>query len=222
MKDYLVYIWRDPTPGGLSGRFHKVRYVGKGAGKRPYDWHKRNPAARAWFLELKAQGRRPIVEVLWSGLDEATAYGYEVALIEFYRASPRAGDLLNVTDGGPGKRGVKPSAETLALVSAKLTGRKLSPDHVEKLRAAGAERTHLPESVEKIVAFHTGRKRSPETRERMRQAAIARHTNELEPDRAARLAKIAASKTGRALSPEHAAGAAAGRLASRQARAAPT
>lgn len=122
-------------------------------------------------------------------------------------------------------KGRKVPPERVARSSASRTGRKLSPSHIENMRAAQtgkklsaetkakiaeavkrqwadgkrfpafiAGRKMAPEVVEKVAAAHRGMKRSLETRAKISAAAKNRS--------AEYLAKMAASLTGRKLSPE--------------------
>ncbi len=200
-NDYYAYIWRDPEPTRPGGKFHRVRYVGAGSGNRASTLAPscRNLPTRTWLAELKAQGKRPRVEVLWSGLDQPTAYGYEVALIDFYRASSWAGDLLNIAGGGPGNVNIAPETRAKlrafartevarSLVSEsnrRRAGEKRPPRSAEhraalstSLKGNGLGRKHSVETIAKIRAGNIGRKLTPETIERMRQAQQARRDRE--------------------------------------------
>lgn len=66
--------------------------------------------------------------------------------------------------------GIKRSAETKEKMSKARRGKKLSPEHVEKLRQSNNNfgRKHSYEHVEKVRLANTGKKRSPEIVEKMR------------------------------------------------------
>lgn len=83
------------------------------------------------------------------------------------------------------------SAETRAKISRALSGRKKTPEHIErhrqavtgkfpsaetraKLSAAQKGKRRAAESIEKMAAHHRGMKRSPEARAKMSAAAKAR------------------------------------------------
>jgi len=83
-------------------------------------------------------------------------------------------------------RGKKRSPEISAKITARLTGRKLSPEHLAKMRG----RTLSPETVEKM----RGRVRTPEHRAN-HSAALKRNINNIE--------RLRAANIGRKHSPEH-------------------
>jgi group I intron endonuclease len=73
------------------------------------------------------------------------------------------------------------------------TGRKLSPEHLEKLRG----RKHTPETIERMKVAQRAREHSPEENERLRTLNIGRkHTPESREN-------MGAPKRGRKQSPEH-------------------
>ena len=91
------------------------------------------------------------------------------------------------------------------------TGRKLSPEHLDKLRG----RKHTPESIERMSIAQRERERSPEEIERLRTLNIGRvHTPESRENMGApkrgrkqspeHIEKRSAARRGKPLSPEHA------------------
>jgi group I intron endonuclease len=57
------------------------------------------------------------------------------------------------------------------------TGRKTSPETIEKMRQANTGKKHSPEAIEKIRQARLGSKHSPEAREKIREANLRRWAN---------------------------------------------
>lgn len=163
---YYIYIHYKPDGAPF--------YVGKGHGKRAYDFHRRSSWYKA-VVKKYGSGNIRIGIVLCES--EVEAFDLERKTIADLRA---AGHLLcNFTDGGEGSAGYKPSPEENEKRATALRGRKRPPEVVEKMRAARLGMTHSPEAREKISAALRLRIRSPETS-----------------------AKISAAKTGKPMDPE--------------------
>jgi len=75
------------------------------------------------------------VQVLKSDLTWKNACELEIILISYYgRKDLKTGTLVNMTDGGEGTLGRKPSIESNIKRSLKMTGRKFSQNHKDLLR----------------------------------------------------------------------------------------
>lgn len=125
--------------------------------------------------------------ILASGVEEDRLDDLEIFYIAQYKTYT---DGYNGTEGGGGFRGCDPSPETRAKISAALSGREKSAEHIAKNAAAHRGLKLPPRSEEwkaKITKANTGRAKSPETR-----------------------AKISKSLTGRTLTADHVANARAG------------
>lgn len=119
LRNY-VYIHKDP-------RTNKVRYVGKGSGKRAWDLKKRYSWHKNWILNLKSLNLKPIVQIIKLFNTAREAFVYEKALIKSYRDSKEP--ICNTTSGGEGhkpKIEIKPSFETIK-IKEKKTRRKHTP-----------------------------------------------------------------------------------------------
>lgn len=174
-------------------------YVGKGHGKRANDMNGcRNPHHKRIQAKLARLGMCVEVRMVGESLIERDAFTLEIERIAFWRES--GVKLANLTNGGDGVTGMRHTDEWRAEHSRKMKGRKLSPEHRQKLigRNKGLQfflgKTHTPEAREKIsrarkaagIPDHvreahkkatTGRKRAPFTSvtiEKMRVGASIR------------------------------------------------
>ena len=140
-----AYLREDGTP----------YYIGKGNGSRAYSKQGRSvsPPPKERILLLK------------TGLTEEQAFRHEVYMIALYgRKDIGTGILWNFTDGGEGTSGYRHTNK----------GKKLSPDHIEKLRG----REMPPETREKIRQTLKGRARPPEVIEKIRQGNLGKKVSE--------------------------------------------
>lgn len=187
-----------PTPARHYVYVHRkasdqsVFYVGKGKGRRAWDTQGRN---RWWRHVAAIHGRS--VEIVRDGLSEPCALALERMAI----AIIGKGSLVNLVDGGGGTAGWKHSDETKARIGAfhrgkpkkpsaiaatrsHHLGRKLSPDHRQKLSAAkcGKSRGPLPEAVrQKISASHVGIRPTPETLKRLSAVKLGKRVGRASP-----------------------------------------
>lgn len=208
MKIFYVYIAFRPWDGTPC-------YVGKGKGKRwkCHSYRTHNPWLRR--IITRAGGEIPVV-VIRSLLSESEAFEIEVAFIKAIGRKASGGPLVNLTDGGEGisghrhseqvraglslrmmgkkiRLGFKASDETRALQRSLKLGRRLNPEHIEKLRKAAAPRRgqkRPPEVGAKVSAAQLGkpfseerkailraanRSRDPEVRARISAGVLARN-----------------------------------------------
>lgn len=162
-----------------------IRYIGKSTtGLRRPNQH-RLPSAQ------KAGTRRDrwIQSLRHIGLD------YQVVVLEIHDTKEGLPDrerwwiaygrlsnwpLTNHTLGGDGTVGYRHREETKKLIAqiAKSKGKKLSPEHIERIRAASTNRVKSPEERAKLSKASTGRKKSAEELEKMSNATKALMTPE--------------------------------------------
>lgn len=90
--------------------------------------------------------------IIRSCLTEAEAFVLEKAMIAAIGKFPH-GPLVNITDGGEGVSGLKPSKET-----------------IERIRKSKIGKKQSPETIERRSAIMRGKKRSEETRAKMSAA----------------------------------------------------
>jgi predicted GIY-YIG superfamily endonuclease len=115
------------------------------------------------------------------------AFDLEQSIIDEFYGSPL---FLNLSDDAR-HCSVGQSPDSIKRMKEKLVGRKLSPEHVEKLRQALLQEhqnnpgynkgyRHSPEAIEKFRLSSTGRTHvvSPEAKEVMRQAKLGGHLSE--------------------------------------------
>lgn len=141
---FYVYLHRRKTD-------NKVFYVGKGKNKRAFDKTNRS---RWWKSVVDKHGIT--IEIVFNNLSEEDALQAEKdAILEFrYFGHP----LVNMTDGGEGMSGHKPSEETRAKRSKSLKGKKFSESHRLAIGKARSKRKGLKNSnVDRNIYrfFHT-------------------------------------------------------------------
>ena len=157
--------------------------------KRAYNQRKRN---QYWKNIISKTSYK--VEILEEDLSWEEACKKEIWWISFYgRADLGKGPLVNMTDGGDGTRGYLTTNETRKKLSVSGLGRKmphelyteehryklgsslrnkrLTKEHIEKIRRTSIGRKHTEESIDKMK----GRKFSNESIEKMRIAAKERY-----------------------------------------------
>lgn len=131
-KKYIVYIHKNPTR-------NEVFYVGIGSKKRPFDKCRRT---KFWHNIVNKYGYE--VNILHTDLIKIEAEVLEKYYIKHYgRRDLGLGTLVNMTDGGEGLLGYKPSEETKKIWSIQRSGnknpnygKKLSQEQKEKMRIA--------------------------------------------------------------------------------------
>ena len=198
--DFYVYLLCRPD--------ERPCYVGKGRGDR---WRRHEMKGRHTNLHLeriilaaKQDGASLPKLKLACDLTEQEAFDLERDMIRLVGRETDGGPLVNLTDGGDGPAGYRPSKELIARqvaarsgwvrtpeyrakVSAALKGRKQSAEHIANVSAAmrGSKKSHGWWSTEEGRAKQRennpgerrrGQKRSQETIEKIR-AARMRQTN---------------------------------------------
>lgn len=162
--DSYVYIW--------TNRIDGMRYIGKGRGKRAAMHMRRafsaNEAARTgcprFYAAIRAHGPESFdLGYIALGLSDKAAGSVEAAFIAMYQTRRE----YNLTDGGEGALGAARTAETKALMSAKATGRKMSPEAVRASIEGRRGYRHSAEVRAKIAEAGRGRPASPKNVERI-------------------------------------------------------
>ena len=193
-------------------------YIGKGRGDR-WACHERQPRSgtrshkSAIIRGMRRRGIKVIKAKLHTGLTEAVAHEYEIALINAVGRGEN-GPLVNLTDGGEGVAGLVHTHKARAAIGAAGRGRQKSPDECANIAAAkrgckasaktrailaAAQRgkKRSPEAVAKQAAALRGRKQSVE---HIENAAAARRGWKQSPEARA---KMSISHRGKPLSSEH-------------------
>ena len=150
-RAWHVYTLADPRSGA-------VRYVGWSFNPRQRLAGHMNEAKRKishkgrWLQQLG--GARPDLEVGESGEGPGWAAA-ERRWIAHFRTS--GAPLTNLTDGGEGTPGFRPSAETRAKMSAARVGHRRSAESIAKTAAALRGRKQAQEHVSRLAAVRRGR-----------------------------------------------------------------
>ena len=123
---HYTYVHRKPDGS--------IFYIGKGSGDRAYRKNHRNQ----YWKNIVAKHGSYSVDVLANWKTHQEAIDHEVLLISWFKKMGY--QLANLTDGGEGVVGYRPTQETLAIMSAKLKGKpswakgkKLKP-HTEETK----------------------------------------------------------------------------------------
>lgn len=149
--NYCVY--RHLKPCG------EVFYIGIGDNKRPFIKSHRN---KYWKNIVIKYGYE--IDILKSNLSWEEAQELEKILISWYgRRDLNQGTLVNMTDGGEGWFGNKHSEETKLKISNSKKGRKLTPEHIEKVRKTSTGRYHTEETKQKLRNINLGKKHNLDT-----------------------------------------------------------
>lgn len=113
MEKFYVYCHKNPISG-------EIFYIGKGFGNRAYYMLSRG---RHWVNYVNKYGI-PIVEFLYTNLEESESFRLEMLLIEeIGRKDLGKGPLVNSTNGGEGDSGRIHSEETKKLISSSKKGK---------------------------------------------------------------------------------------------------
>lgn len=150
-----IYALADPQT-------NQIRYVGattRACSRRFMEHWTRSLRSKThverWIAHLRRMGMRPQFLVLEREVEDWGARErYWIAKLQ-----NQGIDLTNGTIGGEGTLGHIKSALTRARLSAALTGKKLSPERVERMR----QRRATPETCQKISAAQKGKKARPES-----------------------------------------------------------
>jgi len=136
LRRFYVYAFLR-NKSSSTGPKYSPYYIGKGSGRRAFrDTTRTSP---------KPKDQSCIV-FLREGLTEDEAFSLEKYYIAFYgRVDLNTGILRNLTDGGEGSAGVRPSQETRAKIGIASRGRKFTQEHKDKLALAHIK--HLCELI---------------------------------------------------------------------------
>lgn len=151
-RDFYVYVLF--RPNGVPC------YVGKGRGNRWIrdDRKLKNPH----LVNIMRMSKHPLPRVkVRDGLSEREAFVTEKALIAVLGRQDRGGILSNMTDGGEGPAGLDRPDEVRQRISAALTGRQKTAEHLEALRLSSKTRIMTSEG---IAAQASGRRKAYENR----------------------------------------------------------
>jgi hypothetical protein len=179
-------------------------YVGKGKGNRAYSTKDRNRHHKAICAKLSREGFAMEVRMVATGLSEKEAFVLEIERIAFWRSA--GVDLVNLTNGGEGASGYKPTAKMREYLSLVNTGKKRSEETKRKLSEARKKWDFSEETKKKISntlrgrpAHFKGRHHTEEAKAILSAKAKLRGPPKLTPET---IEKIAQSHRGRKRSAE--------------------
>lgn len=185
--EFYTYIHHKADTG-------EIFYVGKGKGNRAFTSVGRN---NFWHNVVNNHGF--VVEIVDYFESEKIAFIHERALIAHFRSLGVR--LCNATDGGEGPSGAKRSDDTRRKMSESMTGlkhRQFSKETREKMSISATGRKMSPEAIEKTATAHRGMRRSKETLEKMSAALKGKNLGVKKSPEA--IAKAVAARKGKPLS----------------------
>lgn len=148
-SQWFIYCLRHPETS-------EIRYIGKTNNpKKRLECHvypqkkRQNLYSHKWVKSLIKQGLFPVMNIL----EEGVGLGWqsrEIYWIKHYRDLGYR--LTNLTDGGDGSNGWRPTKEQREAMSRARKGRKQSPESIAKTRAAITGRKKSPEHIAKRLA----------------------------------------------------------------------
>ena len=142
-KDTLLYFHRRKDTG-------EVFYVGIGCDERPYS---KNGRSDFWFRVVNKVGYD--VEIVHTDLTWDEACELEIKYIkEFGRRDLGLGNLVNLTDGGDGSKGLIFTKEHRRKIGEGNKGKKLTKRHIEILSKTHKGKTIKEEVKRKASEFH--------------------------------------------------------------------
>lgn len=146
MNNFYIYLHKKADTG-------EIFYIGKGKGIRAY---RKGKKRSDWWNKIVAKHGYE-VQIARSGLTEDKAFEVEKSLISLFKACGHV--LCNMTDGGEGQSGLKPSEETRRKMSEANKGKKHSDDHKRKISEVMKGKKHSEEAKRKMSEVHKGKKR---------------------------------------------------------------
>ena len=160
---YYVYALIDPIT-------NIPFYIGKGKNNRCYSHLAESEDTTDNIYKFRkirsiwSAGYEVIVQKLHTDLDQDTAYSIEEELIKKYGRKIERSDgiLTNIcaSNRPPDLTGIPKSEEAKRNMSLAQKGRKLSPEHILKIKEANKNRIykpHTPESIEKMRLVKQGK-----------------------------------------------------------------
>ena len=140
-----VYVYITPVTVTLGQKIsilaNQPFYVGKGTGSRWKDHtgrknitnHYQNPLKNGILNHIKLAGQQPIVEIRKDDLTDEESFDLERLLIKEYgRICKQTGTLANITEGGEGATGWKPSEQLKLLWSNQRKGKPSSQKGIKR------------------------------------------------------------------------------------------
>ena len=153
---------------------NEIFYIGIGT-KIIRAYSKRN-RTKFWFNVVNKHGYK--VDILYNDICYELALKKERELVLLYgRRNINTGCLVNLTDGGLGSLGYKPTKETLEKISLTSKGRKWTEEQKVRWKS---KMTFIvsPETREKLRIINTGKKKSEQSKNKMRENRLGKKLSE--------------------------------------------
>ena len=138
----------------------RIFYIGKGKAKRYVNSKNRNPH---WNHVVAKHGFTSEILARWD--TEQEAFDHEKFLIGTFRSM--GVDLVNMTDGGEGSSGSKPTPGQIAKMLESRKWYRHPPEIIARLVEIRKTKVFTPETRAKMSASLKGKKVSPEQRKKL-------------------------------------------------------
>jgi hypothetical protein len=168
----MIFTRKNPPPGfyvyayirsrdSLTAKAGTPYYIGKGSNNRA--WDKKHHA-------LVPKNANQIV-IISHSLTDLWALALERRLIRWYgRKDLCTGILHNLTDGGDGSGRSESTKQKLRLAN---TGKKLTPEHIDKIRKSNTGKSHSALTKQKLRDINLGKVRGPSTESTRHKISLA-------------------------------------------------
>ena len=153
------------------------------------------------FYKIKKildQGLEPIRVKLFENLDLEKIKENEIKLIKMIgRKDLKLGPLTNLTDGGDGSSGWKPTEKNRKNISKGVKKRYEDPEEREKTGRAGKKRYEDPKEREKTSIIQKKRYEDPKEREKTGKSMIGKNKNKKSKEHKEKLSEKAKLRIGK-------------------------
>lgn len=146
---------------------NQIIYVGKGTGRRAYDFNRRN---KLWF-DIKSKTDIK-VSILIKNIENEFAILIEREVIELYKLKNI--NLVNIKIGGAGNKKYTHSDEVRKKISESHKGKKRPLEVMEKMWSSCRGKAKSEQHKLNLAKSHTGKKLSLEHKRKISEGGFAR------------------------------------------------